>query len=132
MPRGGKRSTSWQPGTSGNPDGRPIRPTTIERRRIEADAKALARECAPEALSTLKAIMLDMKTPPAARISAAVALDRGHGRPTQAVDVSGEVTFDFSRLSDAELEEYERLLQIVALRGPERQGQEEWIGQPQR
>jgi hypothetical protein len=84
-----------------------------------ADVKALARECAPEAIETLKAIMLDAKAPPAARISAAqTLLDRGYGRPTQAVDVSGEVALDFSRLTDAELDEYERLLYIVALPAP--------------
>ena len=64
--------------------------------------------------------MLDAKYPPAARLGAANALlDRGFGRPTQAVDVSGEVAFDFSRLSDAELDEYERLLELVALPGPD-------------
>lgn len=119
MPRGGRRATSYKPGVSGNPGGRPKTPRAIEAKRIVADAKALARECAPEAISTLKAIMLDAKAPPAARISAAQALlDRGYGRPTQAVDVSGEVAFDFSRLSDNELDEYERLLQIVLLPGP--------------
>jgi hypothetical protein len=120
MPRGGLRSTSFRPGTSGNPGGRPKTPRTIEARRIVADVKALARECAPEAIETLKAIMMDAKTPPAARISAAqTLLDRGYGRPTQAVDVSGEVRFDFSRLSDDELDEYKRLLQMVLLPGPD-------------
>jgi hypothetical protein len=120
MPRGGKRSTSFKPGMSGNPDGRPKRSQTLERMKIEADVKALARECAVEAISTLRLIMLDAKYPPAARLGAANALlDRGFGRPTQAVDVSGEVAFDFSRLSDAELDEYERLLELVALPGPD-------------
>jgi hypothetical protein len=119
MARGGKRSTSFKPGQSGNPGGQPRRPQTIAARRIVADGKALARECAPKAISTLKTIMLDVKAPPAARIGAATAiLDRGFGKPTQAVDVTHEVTFDFSRLSDEELDEYERLLMIVALTGP--------------
>jgi hypothetical protein len=83
MARGGRRSTSFKPGSSGNPGGRPKKPQTIEARRIVADVKALARECAPEAISTLKAIMLDAKAPSAARISAAqTLLDRGYGRPT--------------------------------------------------
>jgi Family of unknown function (DUF5681) len=49
MMRGGKRSTSFKLGVSGNPGGRPKKPQTIEARKIEADVKALARECAPEA-----------------------------------------------------------------------------------
>ena len=43
MPRGGKRSTSFKPGMSGNPDGRPKRSQTLERMKIEADVKALAQ-----------------------------------------------------------------------------------------
>lgn len=117
MSRGGRRSTSFKPGSSGNPGGRPKKPQTIEARRIVADVKALARECAPEAIWTLKTIMLDVKAPPAARIGAATAiLDRGFGKPTQAVDV--EVALDFSRFTNDELDEYERLLMIVALPGP--------------
>ncbi len=120
MARGGVRSTSFKPGVSGNAGGRPKKLQTIEAKRMVADVKSLARECAPEAIETLKKIMLDVKTPPAARIGAATAiLDRGFGKPPQAIDVSGEVAFDFSRLSNAELDEYERLLQIVALPGPD-------------
>jgi hypothetical protein len=120
MPRGGLRKTSFTPGESGNPGGRPKNPQTIEAKRVIADVRALARQCAPEAISTLKTIMLDVKAPPAARIGAAMAiLDRGFGKPGQAIDVSGEVRLDFSRLSDEELDEYGRLLQLVALPGPD-------------
>jgi hypothetical protein len=91
MPRGGLRSTSFKAGSSGNPGGRPKRTQTIEARRIVADVKALARECAPEADSTLKTIMLDSKMPPAARIASAnillverlwsaLAIGRSHGQ----------------------------------------------------
>jgi len=43
--------------------------------------------------------MLNEEAPPAARIGAAAAiLDRGFGRPAQAVDISGTVAVhDFSR-----------------------------------
>ncbi len=58
MPRGGLRSTSFKPGVSSNPGGRPKNPLTIAARRIFADVKALARACAPEAISTLKTVML--------------------------------------------------------------------------
>ena len=111
--RGGRRSTSFQPGVSGNPGGRPRRPTAVEARRIEADAKALARECAPEAVSTLKTIMLNEKAPPAARISAATALlDRGYGRPPQAVDLKAQ-PYDLDKLNDAQLEQLEQILMIM-------------------
>jgi hypothetical protein len=77
-------------GQSGNPGGRPKRPGTIEARRIVADAKTAARELTQEAIDTLAAVMNDPKAPPAARVSAATAiLDRGHGKPTQAVEMSG-------------------------------------------
>ena len=103
MPRGGLRTTSFRPGVSGNPGGRPKRPRTIEARRIEADAKALARSLAPEAMQTLANIMSDPKAPPAARISATMALlDRAFGKPGQAVEISRKP--DLSRLTDEQLE----------------------------
>jgi hypothetical protein len=115
--RGGLRSTSFKSGISGNPGGRPKRAQTIEARRIIVDVKALARECAPEAISTLEEIMLDPKAPSAARIGAATAiLDRAFGKPGQAVAVSGAIaSFDFTRLSDEDLVEYKRLLEKVMI-----------------
>jgi hypothetical protein len=51
---------------------------------------------------TLLAVMSDGKAPPAARVSAAIAiLDRGYGRPAQAV--YQQVTRHADELSDAEL-----------------------------
>jgi hypothetical protein len=97
MPKGGLRSTSFKPGKSGNPSGRPKLPEAIEARRIIADVKALAQECAPEAIAALKEIFSDAKAPPAARVSAATAiLDRGYGKPTATVeaDVNQRVTLE--------------------------------------
>jgi hypothetical protein len=112
MPRGGLRSTSFKPGVSGNPGGRPRRAETIEAKWIEADVKALARVCAPEAISTLKTIMLSERAPPAARISAATAiLDRGYGKASQEVEVRRKPNLD--RLTDEELEELERLTLLI-------------------
>ena len=89
MARGGFRSTSFKLGVSGNPSGRPKRPETIEARRIVADVKAAAQELTQEAIGTLKAVMKDPKAPPSARVSAATAiLDRGHGKPHQAAEVT--------------------------------------------
>ncbi len=116
MPRGGLRSTSFKAGVSGNPEGRPKKADTIEAKKIIADVRTLAREIAPEALETLKSVMLDTKAPPAARIGAATAiLDRGYGKPGQAVNISGAVeTYDLEKLSDEDLETLVRILTPVA------------------
>ena len=120
MPRGGLRSTSFKKGQSGNPNGRPPRP---EARKIFADVKAAARELTQEAIGTLAAIMKDPKAPAAARISAAVALlDRGHGRPFQAVDV--KLDWDFGRLTDEEATTLELLLERATPAAPDPGGGE--------
>jgi hypothetical protein len=73
-------STSFKPGQSGNPNGRP---------RVLADVQNAAREHSAEALETLAQIMCDPKAPAAARISAASALlDRGYGKPSQAIEAT--------------------------------------------
>jgi hypothetical protein len=73
-------STSFKPGQSGNPNGRP---------RVLADVQNAAREHSAEALETLAQIMRNPKAPAAARISAACALlDRGYGKPPQTVDAN--------------------------------------------
>ena len=80
MPKGGRRSTTWQKGESGNITGRPKLPETIEVKKIVADVKAAAREHTRDALDTLMTVMSDAKAPPAARVAAAIAvLDRGWG-----------------------------------------------------
>ena len=53
MTRGGWRSTSFRPGQSGNPTGRPKRPATIEARRIFCDVADAARELTVDAINTL-------------------------------------------------------------------------------
>jgi hypothetical protein len=98
--RGGKRSTSWKPGASANPGGKPKRPVTIEERKAIADVKALAKERSEEAIKTLVDVVGNQKAPPAARVAAAEAiLNRGWGRPTQ--PVQAEVSI-FERLTDVE------------------------------
>ena len=73
--KGGKRSTSFKPGQSGNPGGRP---------KVIAEVVELAREQTKEAVDALTKIMKDKKSPPAAIVSAATAiLDRGWGKPLQ-------------------------------------------------
>jgi Family of unknown function (DUF5681) len=108
MPKGGRRSTSFKPGVSGNPDGRPKRPETIEARRVVADVKAAARELTLDAMDTLKLVMKDPKAPPAARVGAATAiLDRGWGKPTQPIEANVNWTDSIS------LEEKEAMLAVL-------------------
>jgi hypothetical protein len=109
MTRGGWRSTSFRPGQSGNPTGRPKRPTAIEARRIFRDVMTAARERTQDAIDTLFAIMRDPKAPAAARVSATQAiLDRGYGKPPQAIEVNAEP--DLAHLSDEDLQTLERIL----------------------
>lgn len=71
----------FQPGQSGNPGGRPKELTEIQQ---------LARRHAPDAIETLSGIMRDQSAPPPARVAAAVhLLDRGFGKPAQAVTGEG-------------------------------------------
>ena len=70
-----------------------------------------------DAIDTLAAVMRDGKAPAAARISAAVALlDRGHGRPSQAVELN--VGYDLDRLTDDELDTLEQIIERAALPHP--------------
>jgi len=79
MPRRAN-STSFRPGQSGNPNGRP---------RVLADVQNAAREHSGEAIETLAGIMRDPKAPAAARTSAACALlDRGYGKPSQSIEAT--------------------------------------------
>jgi class 3 adenylate cyclase len=83
----------FQKGVSGNPGGRP---------KLKRDIRERVRVHAGAAIDTLVAVMGDGKAPAAARVSAAVAiLDRGYGRPAQAV--YQHVTRHADELSDAEL-----------------------------
>jgi hypothetical protein len=64
MPRGGSRSTSFKPGVSGSPNGRPRRPDTIAARQIFVTVRTAARVLTQEAIDTLAAVMRDGRAPP--------------------------------------------------------------------
>lgn len=72
---------AFQKGQSGNPGGRP---------KEDAEVKALARAAGPEAIEKLVELMrCDEKRTSLA--AAQALLDRGFGKPSQAVELSGEL-----------------------------------------
>jgi hypothetical protein len=99
---GRPRRRPFAKGQSGNPGGRPIRPKTIEQRKLEHDVRMLARDHGAKAIDKLVALMrgvvrveidrkpVEMLVPPMAQLAAAIALlDRGYGRPGQSVELYG-------------------------------------------
>jgi hypothetical protein len=110
MSKGGKRSTSWKRGQSGNPGGRPTRPATVEARQVVHDVKDAAKALTAKAIATLENVMDDPKAPPAARVGAATTvLDRGWGRPTQSIEGQVGLTFERMILMATEREERQTL-----------------------
>ncbi|MDI6824722.1 MAG: hypothetical protein QME87_10275 [Bacillota bacterium] len=74
------RHGRWLKGSTPNPGGRP---------KEIAEVRELARQHTEEAISVLVEIMLDPEAKHAARVAAANALlDRGWGRPQQALEVT--------------------------------------------
>lgn len=60
--------------------------------KAKADIRSLARSHTDTAIRTLVGIMNQSKASPAARVAAAVAvLDRGWGKPQQALDLTHDV-----------------------------------------
>jgi hypothetical protein len=84
----GRSSTSFQPGTSGNPGGRP---TAL------AEVVRLARDETEANIRALIRIRDDEHSPPAAVVAAvSVMFDRAFGKPVQAVtatDDASSITF---------------------------------------
>ena len=75
-------STSFKPGVSGNPGGRP------KRTQEERDALEDIRKLAPKAALVLEEMLENDSTPPPTRIKAVeMILDRTYGKPDMAVKV---------------------------------------------
>jgi hypothetical protein len=85
-PEARPRGRPFPKGVSGNPGGRPAQGP--DRRKIEADARLLARSHGVEAVEKLVEIMRSEDATHSAQIIAANSLlDRGWGRPPVSVEV---------------------------------------------
>lgn len=71
--------------------------------RTALDVRTLARSYGPEATNRLAKLMRHSKSDTVALSACCAILDRGFGKPVQAVQV--QATRDLSRLTDAELEQ---------------------------
>lgn len=100
-------------GQSGNPGGRP---------KETADVRILARQYSAEAIKGLASIARDKKQPGTARAQAWNSLlDRGFGRPAQAIEHSGEI--DLRGKTDDELHaELAANLAVIAAGAPDLRG----------
>lgn len=86
LPAARKQSKNSNAGRGGFRAGAGRKPGAVS--QAKRDLMAIAKEHAEGALETLVSIHQNAKAPAAARVSAAVAiLDRGYGKPTQAVAV---------------------------------------------
>ena len=92
----------WKKGQSGNPGGRP---------KELKEVIMLAREEGAASIRALVKVRDNPKAPPAARAFAANAiLDRGYGKPTQAIQTNGNF---LDRLSYEELCALEEAIEII-------------------
>ena len=93
--------SAWVPGQSGNPGGRP---------KVAAEIRDLAREHGAKAIERLVALM-ESKKPAIALRAAEAVLDRGYGRPLQAMKLIEDPpekskSIDLKQLTDEELKEF--------------------------
>ncbi len=108
--RRGKRKvprTAWEKGQSGNPGGRP---------KEVAEVRELARQYTEEAIQTLVTLMQSAKLERTRLAAASELLDRGYGRPPQAIDLGGPiqiVNYDSERLSKLSSEELKKLDELT-------------------
>src|SRR5215470_66404 len=107
MPRHATK-TSWRPGQSGNPSGRPAMPRTAREMALEA------RKYSIEAIHVLVKLMRNGDTA-AVRASAANSiLDRAYGKPAQNIDML--ISKQISEMTESQLAELEaRLVGQVGL-----------------
>lgn len=99
--KGGLRSTSFKPGQSGNPGGRP------KLTQEEQDALTMAKQFAPDAIRALHEIATSKTASDKARVTAAEAIiNRVYGKPKETV----ESTVKHERRSESDI-----VAELVAL-----------------
>lgn len=99
-----KSRTSFKPGKSGNPGGRPA---------ILKDVREAAQAHGEAAIAKLAKIAFDDAAPHAAQVSALNALlDRGYGKPEQMVH--NEITQQFAFVLPAQAASEEQWLKQIA------------------
>jgi len=89
---GVKPVAGFKPGKSGNPGGRP---------KAVKEVEALAREHTITAINTLVRLATSAKSEPAQASAAQALLDRGWGRPKQAVEHSGSIALSHEEALEA-------------------------------
>src|SRR5262245_32565178 len=88
----------WQPGRSGNAGGRP---------KASLEVRALARDHTAEALHTIVEIMRSARSDSVRLAAAEAILDRGWGRPAQAITGPEGAPFQVAAVSQA-VEQFRR------------------------
>ena len=102
-------STSFKPGQSGNPSGRP---------KIPGDVIELARVHTPDAIGRLASIVRDDDAPPASQVAAAIALlERGWGKPVQPIDADVNLRASYVIRAPSAVESAEQWLRLYAPAG---------------
>jgi len=102
----GKTSTSWKPGQSGNPAGRPKGVEGRVREVLESRSYAANDGKSYTGVEAVIHLLLDIAFNPGEqakdRISAAEkVVDRGYGKPKESLEVSGGMTPEQQALLDA-------------------------------
>jgi len=108
--RPGKRKaprTAWKKGQSGNPGGRP---------KEVAEVRELARQYTEQSIQTLVTLMQSAGSERTRLAAASELLDRGYGRPPQAIDLGGPiqiVNYDSERLSKLTNDDLKKLDELT-------------------
>jgi hypothetical protein len=117
LPKRRPRGRPWPKGVSANPGGKPNgeRKRKITRMATVADVRLLARDEGPDAIRELAKIMRSKTASDMARIAACNSLlDRGWGRPPQAVELfQADAAYDMKESEERARESFvSRLVEL--------------------
>jgi hypothetical protein len=84
--------------------------------KVNRELRDIARSYTEEAVRIAARIMRSNKAPEAARLTAvSIILDRGHGKPAQAMHHSGAIaSYDLTKVSDDALRQLEDILESAS------------------